>query len=88
MKLKTIRDYLYENNAWYRNGKQLKDNAHIQLSRAKGKIIQLRDEAGLHFNVEGAVIFTGDDFRLTNRKRSYLERNSDAEPVEKLFQGI
>lgn len=58
-------DYLYENNAWYRNGKQLKDNAHIQLSRAKGKIIQLRDEAGLHFNVEGAVIFTGDDFRLT-----------------------
>lgn len=58
-------DYHYENNTWYRNGKQLKDNAHIQLSRAKGKIIQLRDEAGLHFNVEGAVIFTGDDFRLT-----------------------
>ena len=58
-------DYIYENNVWYRNGKQLKDNAHIQLSRAKGKIIQLRDEAGLHFNVEGAVIFTGDDFRLT-----------------------
>src|SRR5699024_4196041 len=63
-------DYHYENNTWYRNGKQLKDNAHIQLSRAKGKIIQLRDEAGLHFNVEGAVIFTGDDFRLTTESDS------------------
>ena len=83
-------DYHYENNGWDRNGKQLKDNAHIQLSRAKGKIIQLRDEADLNFNVEGAVIFTGDDFRLTtesdhiwsetvmrNQLRNYFKKFKD-----------
>lgn len=60
-------DYHYENNGWYRNGRQLKDNAHNQLSRAKGKIIQLRDESNMHFKVDGAVIFMGDDFRLTTK---------------------
>lgn len=60
-------DYHYENNGWYRNGRQLKDNAHNQLSRVKGKIIQLRDDANMHFDVDGAVIFMGDDFRLTTK---------------------
>lgn len=58
-------DYHFENNSWFRNGRQLKDNAHNQLSRDKGKIIQLRDESKMKFYVDGAVIFMGDDFRLT-----------------------
>ena len=59
-------DYRYESNRWFRNNKPINDNAFAQLDRAKGKLMNLMDDADLHVKVEAALIFTSDDFRLTS----------------------
>lgn len=59
-------DYRYENNRWFRNNKPMNDNAFAQLDRAKGKLMNLVDDANLHVKVEAALIFTSDDLRLTS----------------------
>lgn len=57
-------DYRYESNRWFRNNKPMNDNAFAQLDRAKGKLMNLMDDANLHVKVEAALIFTSDDLRL------------------------
>ena len=59
-------DYRYDNNRWFRNNKPINDNAFAQLDRAKGKLMNLMDDAELHIKVEAALIFTSDDFRLSS----------------------
>lgn len=59
-------DYKYERGSWFKNNKQLSDDAFAQLRRAVGKLMRLRNDSGINIKVEGALIFPNDDFRLTS----------------------
>lgn len=58
-------DYRFENNSWFKNSKELTDNVYAQLSKSKGKLMKLRNDHHLNFEVEGKLVFLNDDFRLS-----------------------
>lgn len=59
-------DYRYEDNSWYKNKKQMENDPFIQLSRAKSRLINLRQKNFLDFEVNGNIIFPNDDFRFVS----------------------
>lgn len=59
-------DYHYTKDDWYRNGTSLEDDAFAQLRRAKGKLMKLSKNSSVKFEVDAALIFINDDFRLTS----------------------
>lgn len=58
-------DYRFEDNKWFKNSRELTNNVYAQLSRAKGKLMKLRDDYHLNFEIEGDLVFVNDDFRLS-----------------------
>lgn len=79
-------DYRFENNNWYKNGRELSDNAFAQLSRAKGRLKKLRNECRLNFEVEGNLIFPNDDFRLTTENQYVLKETVLRNHMRKYFR--
>lgn len=89
-------DIHYSKDNWYRKGYPLEDDAFAQLRRAQGKLMKLSKNAGVNFEVTGALIFINDDFRLTSDKddiwektivrshlRSYLQNLNSGQKGEK-----
>lgn len=45
-------DYRFENNKWFKDSRELTNNVYAQLSRAKGKLMKLREDYHLDFEVK------------------------------------
>lgn len=81
-------DYHYKEGQFYRNNKSIRDNAFYQLNRATGKLIKLRDEAGMTFNVSGKVIFPNDEFRLHSEDHSIWKNVVLRSGLREYFRGF
>lgn len=79
-------DYRFENNNWYKNGRELPDNAFAQLSRAKGRLKKLRNECRLNFEVEGNLIFPNDDLMLATENHYVLKEAVLRNHLRKYFR--
>lgn len=66
-------DYRFENNKWFKDSRELTNNVYAQLSRAKGKLMKLREDYHLDFEVKGDLVFLNDDFRLSTENEYIWE---------------
>lgn len=71
-------NYTCKNNKWYVRDVEVSDNPLIQMSRAESKLIKLRNNNNLRFNVGGKIIFPNIEFVLhsddSNLDDSFITR--------------
>lgn len=59
-------DYRYEEGKWYYGQHQIPDDAIAQLKRAVGKLLRVKYNMNLNFEVTGKIVFPHVEFRLNS----------------------
>lgn len=59
-------NYTHANDKWYVRDVEVSENPNVQLKRAAGKLIKLRNTHNLRFNVNGRIVFTNVEFSLSS----------------------
>lgn len=61
-----IGNYTCKNDKWYVRDVEISENPLVQMKRAEGKLIKLRNNNNLRFKVNGKIVFSNIEFSLNN----------------------